>query len=328
MRFLSFLVMKIGLVVSMMLTPALANSKSPKAPTIVVSIKPIHALVSGITAGITEPILLIDQAASPHDFSLTPAKASALSNADMVIYVGDTLEISLDKALRQLPTTKTKKLALLDSGAFSLRKQQAPSWFAGEENKATSDISNTSRIDPHFWLNPAYAAAVSQIIVEQLAALDPTHSTQYRTNGTKLAAQLDTLDKELEKELALYVNAPFLVYHDALQYFATRFSLPLIGAVTVNPDQTPSAKHIAAMEKALSEKTVFCIFGEAPTPAPIVTQLAEKFQLSVGVLDTEWGLLPTDPAEQLTGAGPYFLMMEHIVHNLTQCLNTKVKIAS
>jgi zinc transport system substrate-binding protein len=45
-------------------------------PNIVVSIKPIHSIVSNITQGITTPKLLIKDNQSPHNFHLKPSQMS------------------------------------------------------------------------------------------------------------------------------------------------------------------------------------------------------------------------------------------------------------
>ncbi|MEE8545627.1 MAG: zinc ABC transporter substrate-binding protein, partial [Alphaproteobacteria bacterium] len=53
--------------------PALAE-----APRVVVTIKPVHALVAAVMAGLGRPGLLIEGAASPHGYALRPSDARAL----------------------------------------------------------------------------------------------------------------------------------------------------------------------------------------------------------------------------------------------------------
>ena len=54
-----------------------------ETPNVVVSIKPIHALVSAIMQDVGEPALIVEGAASPHTYSLKPSTAAALQDADV-----------------------------------------------------------------------------------------------------------------------------------------------------------------------------------------------------------------------------------------------------
>ena len=72
------------------------------APRVVVSVLPVHSLAAGVMAGVGAPRLLIRGAASPHDASLRPSDARALSAADLVIWVGPGLETFLSKPLGAL----------------------------------------------------------------------------------------------------------------------------------------------------------------------------------------------------------------------------------
>ena len=73
------------------------------APRVVVSIKPLHSLVSGIMKGVGEPYLLIKGAASPHTFSLKPSDARELERARVIFWVGDVLAPGLERPLEVLP---------------------------------------------------------------------------------------------------------------------------------------------------------------------------------------------------------------------------------
>ena len=73
-----------------------------ETPRVVVSILPVHSLVAAVMAGLGAPHLLIRGGASPHDASLRPSDARALSAAELVIWVGPGLETFLEKPLAAL----------------------------------------------------------------------------------------------------------------------------------------------------------------------------------------------------------------------------------
>jgi len=81
---------------------ALAGAPAKAKPEIVVSIKPVHSLVAGVTRGVTEPYLLIPGAASPHAYSMKPSDAQALENADVVFWVGEDMETFMARPLDAL----------------------------------------------------------------------------------------------------------------------------------------------------------------------------------------------------------------------------------
>ncbi len=67
---------------------------------VVASIKPIHSLVSAITEGIGEPILLVKGAGSPHTYSLKPSQAKELQEAECLFFgMGHDLEAFLENSI-------------------------------------------------------------------------------------------------------------------------------------------------------------------------------------------------------------------------------------
>ena len=63
-------------VVSLFAAVALTGRAVTAAPTVVVSIQPIHSLVAAVMEGVAVPALLIRGAASEHSFTLRPSDAS------------------------------------------------------------------------------------------------------------------------------------------------------------------------------------------------------------------------------------------------------------
>ena len=70
------------------------------ADGVVATIKPLHSLVSFVTAGVAEPHLLIEGAASPHGYA--PSDAEALENARVIFRVDEDFEATLSDPIRTL----------------------------------------------------------------------------------------------------------------------------------------------------------------------------------------------------------------------------------
>lgn len=79
--------------------------------SVVASIKPIHSLVSAVMGDIGTPQLLLKTPSSAHHFTLKPSQARSLQAADIVFWVGPTMEQPLTKALATLaPHAQTTPL--------------------------------------------------------------------------------------------------------------------------------------------------------------------------------------------------------------------------
>ena len=58
----------------------MAHANEP--PAVMASIKPVHSLVVGVMQGVGTPGLIVDGAASPHDYALKPSQAKARATAN------------------------------------------------------------------------------------------------------------------------------------------------------------------------------------------------------------------------------------------------------
>src|SRR5262245_28958575 len=90
-------------------TSALLSLSSTACPAadlkVVVTIKPLHALVAQVMSGVGSPELLVKGAGSPHTHALKPSEARALHAADVFVRMADTVEPFAVKIAQSLPRT-------------------------------------------------------------------------------------------------------------------------------------------------------------------------------------------------------------------------------
>lgn len=89
------------------------------SPSVVVSIKPLHSLVSQVMGDTGTPTLLIEGSGSPHTYSLRPSQARALADADVVFWIGPDLETFLKKPLASI-SENARQLAMIDAAGLHL----------------------------------------------------------------------------------------------------------------------------------------------------------------------------------------------------------------
>ncbi len=126
-----------------------ASAYAADAPSVVVSIKPIHGIASAIMKDVGTPTLLIDGAASPHAYSLRPSEARALQDADLVIYVSHALEGFLEKPLESL-SGNAHQLELVDISGLALRHmREGGAWEAHSHDHGGHDDDDHDHADDH-----------------------------------------------------------------------------------------------------------------------------------------------------------------------------------
>ena len=112
--------LKFGLLLSII--SILSYSSFANAETkVVVSIKPVHSLVSYVMDGVGKPSLLVDGSASPHTFQLKPSHATMLQEADVVFWIGEDLESFLEDPLDSI-ANDARKVTLMESDQIDLLK--------------------------------------------------------------------------------------------------------------------------------------------------------------------------------------------------------------
>jgi zinc transport system substrate-binding protein len=186
----------------------------------------------------------------------------------------------LQKPLVSL-ATKAEVVALSDSsGVAHLPAREGGIWGAGRKHRR----HERSR-DPHIWLDPRNAQAMVRHMVRLLAGLDPRNDAAYRRNGARVIAGLAALESEIARQLAPVRALPYMVLHDAYQYFEARFHTSAQGAIAIAPDRKPGARRIAAMRQRLAQGKVRCLFREAQFPSNLIDTLTSGLAVRIASLD-------------------------------------------
>ena len=293
----------------------LASAPDPlRAETIdvVVTIKPIHSLVSQVMQGVAEPMLLVDGSASPHSFSLKPSHIRAIDKAGVFIRVSERLEPFTGKIVRSLPAG-VRLVTLAEAPGVRLLSRRTTGTFDGHGHEAEAKMDGGASSDSHIWLAPANARAIGLYVGGVLAERYPEHAARFKANAERLAAEIDVLTVELEKVTTPLRKQPFVVFHDAYQYFDDSFGLDAVGSITVSPDVQPSAKRLTELRQKIRSLGAVCVFAEPWFQPRLVAALTEGTQARSGTLDPEGTNLTSGP--QL-----YFTLMRNLAAGLKACL--------
>ena len=301
----------------------LATTAAAAEPQVVASIRPVHSLVAGVMQGVGEPVLLLSGASSPHDYSLRPSDARALENATAIFWVGEGLEAFLAKPLgtlageaRIVALSEAEGVVLLPTRAGGIWHEEAHEEEPQAEEHEHEDDHEHGAHDMHLWLDPRNAAAMVDAIVGALATVDPANGARYEANGRELRARLAALDEALRAQLAPVADRPFVVFHDAYQYFVERYGLNEVGSITVDPQRRPGAQRLTEIRARLQELGAACVFAEPQFEPAVVDTVIEGSAARKGVLD---------PLGASLAAGPhqYFELLEGLAGALVACLDAR-----
>ena len=313
---------------------AAAASGATAAPDVVVSIKPIHSLVAAIMRGVGEPQLIVEGAASPHTYNLRPSNARKLEKADVVFWVGPGLEAFLEKPLEALATKATvveledakglEKLPFREGGPFEAHDHGDEGHNGHAEEEGAHDHGHDhaeghgdhdhGAYDTHLWLDPANAKAMAQTIETALIAADAGNAATYQANTKKLIDDLDALDAELRETVKPVKDKPFIVFHDAYQYFEHRYGVKTAGSITVSPETLPGADRVKQMQEKVRQLGATCVFAEPQFEPKLISVITEGTAAKSATLDPEAATL--EPGPDL-----YFKLMRGIAGSLKDCLS-------
>lgn len=290
---------------------------------VVVTSKPVHALVAQVMQGVGEPALLVDGTASPHTFAMRPSDAQKVYRANVFFRVSEGLEPFTARLIKSLPKS-VDVVTLAQAPGVKLLQRRSGGPFetdahghgAGKKAHAHKDHAKGAGedYDAHIWLDPDNAKAIVAAVAAALARRAPEHATRLEANATALTRRIDTLAASIAADLAPVSGRPFVVLHDAYQYFERRFGLTAIGSIAVSPDEQPSAKRITDLRRKVTALPAVCVFAEPHHQPRVVTSVTEGTRARTAVLDPEGTAIPAGPEL-------YFELMRRLADAMRTCLS-------
>lgn len=263
------------------------NAATPSKPlSVVVSITPFYSLVSSLTQGTGSTLtLLVKPGASPHHYALRPSEIQGLENADVIIWAGPNLESFLAKPLNNLTLKPSVRIIELDkTPELQLWPERRSAAFEPHQH-GKDGHEHHGLVDMHFWLDPNNALKIIDYLVKEFESLDPRQTRLYEHNAKDLKQQINKMDNRISENLQKVKHIPFIVFHDAYQYFERHYDLSAVGAITLNPEVPPSAQRIQTIQNTLTKTKAVCVFSEPQFEPKLVQSLAKDTGIRTGELD-------------------------------------------
>ncbi len=291
-----------------------------ESKNVVVTIKPLQALVQGVLGDTGTAELLLPGYMSPHDVTLKPSQLKLLQQASILFYIDDrAFETFLHDVLAILPPQIRKSSVAQQADLMMLKLRQGGVWETHDDPVRKPEVAIQHRhhkqyYDMHVWLDIDNAKKIVMFIAHELSAVYVENRNLYQANARVLMHGLDNLDLQLTAQLAKSKGRPFIVLHDAYQYFERRYGLTAVGAITLSPDESLSVQRIRKIRSKIQQAAVVCVFREPQFSDKLINTVIQDNPVKTSVLDP-MGINLHD------GANSYFRLLENLAKGFSECLS-------
>ena len=324
--------MSIRVIATLSVSLGFSGAALAETPKVATDITPVHSLVAQVMEGAGAPALLIAPGASPHGYAMRPSEASALEAADLVFWIGEGLTPWLEGSITSLAgdahviallgVDETRVLPFREGIAFDEHDAQDNDDH-GHDDHGHDDHGHDNHdhghahdgADPHAWLDPVNARVWLDVIAEELAEHDPGNAALYKANAAAAQAEIAALEVDIAEQTAPLRDVPFLVFHDAYQYFETRFDIAAAGAIALGDAADPGPARVAALRDMAKERDIACVFSEPQFDPKLVRTV---FGDSIG-----HGVLDPLASDIVPGPALYSEILRGMARAMTECLGTQ-----
>ena len=295
---------------------SLNNVGAQSIPNVVVSIKPIHSIVSALMEGASRPQLLLESSDSAHTFHLKPSQLSLLSNADLVITIGDSFETGLKKTLGNIKDSSRVIVSEInDLNLYDFRNVDIDEINEDEKDEHTDheEYEKHTGLDLHLWLDIVNMQKTAQYISEKLIIIDPNNSNVYEANLIKIHSRLNKLKLELQQQLAPVRSEKFAIFSDTLQYFEKSFEFQKPVIITPYHGARLSIHRTLEARKKMKDLKIKCLLYGPENTSKKVNVLLEGLPIKALRIDILGAKLNA-------GSDQYFNLMKGLSSQLVECL--------
>lgn len=241
--------------------------------SVVTSLFPVYDFARQVARDKADVVLLLPPGTEPHSFDPRPGDIMTLNHADLFFYTNIYMEPWVRKILAGL---SNRKLLAVDtsrgiqlsgrSGTPGLAEETHTAGNAPSPSAATQESPNRHEhdgMDPHMWLDPAYAIKMVENIRDGFIGKDPENSVFYTDNAASYIRQLTALDDRYRTSLAgcrkkVFVNGG----HFTFGYLARRYGLEYVSAYGLSPNSEPTPGALAKVTRTLRAHGLKHIFFE------------------------------------------------------------------
>ena len=289
-----------GLMKTFALVGLVFLSLHAKAIQVTVSITPLAGIVAPLLDEDDQLDVILKPGQSPHDFQMSPADMKKLAQTDLLITVGTPVDMWIRKPAKSFSLAEVGMHQLVGLKQYPIRKggvwEKHLHQTAGlhdeeheHQHEHHDDHENEKeaglKMDGHLWLSVQNAQMLVRQVSQQLQLLKPQRKAVIEAREQAWISKIQQADAQVMTMLKPLQDVPYLVLHDAFQYFQKRYQLNGVGSIQLNPSVSPSLKRVAELRKKIETGAVQCVFKEPQFPEKRVYSVTQGLKVKVGSLD-------------------------------------------
>lgn len=285
-----------------------ATAEGGDGPAVVTSVYPLTWVTEQVAGDRARVVDLTPPGVEPHDLELTTSEAVELNEAELIVYIGEGFQPSIEDALGDIDAPQLDVLTDLETQTTEHDHAEEE----GHEDEAEDEHGHEEgAADPHVWLDPLNMVAIAHEVAHELGEIDPDNAADYEAAADDLAEELTALDEEMHEGLENCERREIVVSHEAFGYLAAAYDLEQVGISGLDPEAEPSPSRLAEVEEFSREHEVTTIFFEDLVSPATAKTLADELGIGTDILS---------PLETTPESGDYLDAMRANLENLRDAL--------
>tara|TARA_R110002096_G_scaffold113885_4_gene247436 strand:- start:11271 stop:12218 length:948 start_codon:yes stop_codon:yes gene_type:complete len=229
---------------------------------ILTSIKPLELLVQAIATEDMHTSTLVPPGSSPHNYSITPSKRRALESADIIFWAGPEMETFLNRLLTGSEFGERSVALMRKDAEAGEPEKEGYEHDQHDSNHDDHGHDHGDGEDPHIWVDPHMALTMAETIRDTLAQLSGADKPALDRNLETFRASISAKEEQIRRQLEPLQGISLFAYHSAFTRFAEHYGLNVEGVLTLNPELSPGARHIAEVQNSLRGANQPCLLIE------------------------------------------------------------------
>lgn len=254
--------------------------------------------------------MLLKPGAEIHDYEPSPKEIVDIQNSDLFIYVGGESDEWVKDVLKDIDTSKTKVIRLMD--LVDVVKEELVEGME-EENEEHEEY------DEHIWTSPLNAKEIIENLNKEIIKIDPNNKNLYTKNSENYLNEISDIDKEI-RSIVDSAKRTELIFGDRfpLRYFVDEYGLSYYAAFPGCSESTEA-----------SAKTISFLINKVKTDdIPVILKIelsngkiAEAIAKETGAKVLEFNAAHNISQEDFDKGITYVDIMRNNIKSLKEALN-------
>ena len=278
--------------------PGLHASARAESLDVVASFSIIGDLAKNVGGDRIELTTIVGPDGDAHVYEPSPADATAMAKADVVLVNGLHFEGFLQRLVESSDTKAT---------VVELTRGVTPIAFKPEFAEEDEAGEGHGDIDPHAFQSIANARIYVANIADAFCAADASGCESYKANAAAYTGKLAALETGRALVASIPVDKRVVITsHDAFGYFEHEYGVTFRAPEGISTEAEPSAADVAKLIDQVRQERASAIFVENITNTRLIEQIASETGLKIG------GTLHSDALSPADGpASTYIDLMKH-----------------